>query len=300
MKRWLRLAALEIIFWVAWGLIRVTTLGRWTAWKRNSLALGYWTETSDLDLTLYCASDVPLPKITIKLWRAFSPCGEWAAYTASDLKWANFANPFELARDPRLKAKVEARKPSGTEAFVFWLHMFDSDGKVRGSDPVARASRRSKWRFHRHQLESAGFLVEDRPFPEFVAQTLAALAPAEIFAPENESLCRPQRWLSQTFPGEVAKDQIFTQCPAALTEVARAQIHWELWGLLGQIRLRGNLIEVTAHFQNLANLFAASDPVRAVVAEVNADLRKRVVRFPARARETERRETRTDAGTVFR
>jgi hypothetical protein len=264
-RRYFRRALLEILFWQVSALVWLTTLGAWRTWRRNSLALGYWSENSDLDITLYCPHDNSVPPSVLLLWRFFRRFGEWSAHTSSDRKWIDFANPLELKRDPKIIAAFNCtpRTASLDEAFVFWLRMSTSDHRIRSHSAQELRSREKKWNYHRTVLEQETGLRSSFPFPDFIDDVLVRLSPIpkETWQ-EREAYLRPHTWLTTAFSAGLEISEVLkTEDPQAL-ELARAQVRWEFWGLLGQMRLRENYAEVHKHLEHLANMLPIQDPLR--------------------------------------
>ncbi len=272
-RRSFRRIALEALFALVSFLVFVATLGKWKAWPRNSLALGYWSEGSDLDLTLYTPADTPLPRSLRVLWRMFRPFGEWAAYCGSDREWALLANPLEIDRDPRLAKLLlpEPRKPTPAEAFVFWLRMAGSDALLK--DPGRQRTRERKWNFHREALERATGFSCQSAFPDFVDELGDRLAPIPRSGwAASEPWLQPHRWLGPALAAGGATLGKFAHSDTALLALARAQVEWEIWGLLGQVRLRQNQGAVSLHLSNLAGLFSHEDSIRSCLAAFRAKL----------------------------
>lgn len=253
---------LEGIFLLVAALVFLVSRGQWRAWKRNSLALGYWSERSDLDLTLFSRSAAPLSPAMRALWRIFRRFGEWAAYTGANAGFAPLANPLELARDPKLARLFGSRSATRGEAFVFLLRMRDADAHL----PGASVTRERKWNYHRKAVETETGLRSGCPFPDFVEELLAGLSPVPVASwGEHEALLRPHRWLGGALASGVSIHGYFAEAAPSLIEVARLQVSWEIWGLLGQVRLRGNYEDVSRHLMNLADLFPPGDPIRETV-----------------------------------
>jgi proline iminopeptidase len=263
--KWVRRALLEFLFLQITGLVWIFGFGKWKVWKRNSLALGYWTATSDLDVTLFSKSEIKLSAPLLLLWRFYRRFGEWAVYTTTDVHWLNVANPFELARDPILikTFRHHSRKPSSAEAFTFWQRMSESDRRLGSLDPQVVASRAQKWAHHRESLQKELNIVSTKTFPAFVEEIEKQLtdAPAAWW-PQREPLLRPQRWMVDAIRNEMPAGEFLKGQNENLLEVARAQVHWELWGLLGQVRLARNYSDVLLHLAQLSGLFSHTDPIR--------------------------------------
>jgi hypothetical protein len=276
-RDWQRRIALEALFIFICCLTTTVTGGKWKCWRRNSLALGYWSEQSDLDLTFFREQNLPPPWALLVLWKIFRRLGEWAAYCGTDHAWAAQANPLELARDPRLALLImpAARKASRSECFAFWLRMVGSDAFL--TQPSKAGTRWRKWNFHRARIEEASGLACSSAFPEFIGELGERLSPIPRAEwAEHESLIHPHSWFWPAYRAGQATPECFANHPPALLDVARAQVRWEIWGLLGQVRLRGNLAEVSRHIELLAGLFPSHDPIRSVAQEFQLYLRERI------------------------
>lgn len=273
LRRFVRRLCLELLFWLIFILVFLVTAGNWTVWRRNSLALGYWSENSDLDITLFSKKNARPSYALIFLWKCFCRFGEWAVYTEEDRKWMNIANPLEISRDPILlrQCGLLARKPNGAEAFVFWLRMMDSDAffkKNIRSDKMF--SRVRKWSFHRKSVEPFLKKKVESTFPAYVEEIMHALSPvpAEDFLVNgSDAYLRPHRWLGEALFSGLNTKKYFQEASPLLLNIARAQVQWEVWGLLGQIRLRRNYINVMEHLENLTNLFPEKDEIHAFIGE---------------------------------
>lgn len=265
LSAYIRWAALHAVFALLLFCITMVSRGRFKAWRRNSLVLGYWSENSDLDLTLFSFERGPFPAGLIRLWSIFRRSGEWAAYEIRDQEWVQFANLFELQRDPQLfKMFFASFQPTRAQAFAFWLRMYSSDAYLNSSEK--RASRKGKWDYHQKSLMDAFALDVKENFPESVVAVGEALSPIPASDwPKYEHALYPHRWIAQALHSEHKLDEVFSDLSPELLEVARSQVHWEMWGLLGQVRLRQNWQDVRQHLLNLSRLFAAQDPLRSEV-----------------------------------
>jgi hypothetical protein len=246
---------LEVLFAACATAVFVVSRGRWRASKRNSLALGYWSERSDLDVTIYSRTNAPLGRPVLFLWKLFRRTGEWAAYTERDLAWGSFANPFELARDPKLSRLAGPRAATGAEGFVFLRRMLGSDAYLRAAD------RRRKWEFHRRALEESLGIRCVQPYPGFLDDLDRFLAPAPVAAGYAPQLAlEPHRWLVGAIAANDVLEGRLREFDPELVSVAAAQVDWEIWGLLGQVRLRRNRRDVVEHMENLGRLFPEGHP----------------------------------------
>lgn len=261
-RRWFRRFLLEVLFWGIATLIAILTGFQWHAWRRNSLALGYWDKQSDLDLTLYSTTQTQLPKSVVILWRLCRRFGEWAAFSSEDRRWVSVANPLELARDPRLMAEMGApgRIPTRPEAFVFWLRMVGLNIGSMQIDFPRIVVRPRKWNFHQSQLQDALSLTVNSPFPRSVEETGEALTPIpKRDWVDQKRFLLPHQWLGEVRgSGSLVVEPLVSPI-TSLNEVARAQVQWEVWGLLSQIRLANNQVAVEEHLSNLAKIFPDTD-----------------------------------------
>lgn len=258
---------LQSVFAIASVCITIASLGRWRAWRRNSLVLGYWSENSDLDLTLYSDSEVALTPRLLKLWSFFRRAGEWAVYASADKKWAQYSNPFELRRDPKLEKTFSPSKiATKTEAFVFWLRMRDSDVYLNQIEKIS--TRERKWEHHRKVLENELGIRCRKLFPDSVLEMGESLSPVPSSQwADLEHILRPHRWIAGARQSGQPLDGILAKTSPELIDIARSQIHWEIWGLLGQIRLRQNWEEVKQHLIHLAQLFPEGDAIHTDIDE---------------------------------
>ena len=264
-KVWVRRLLLEVLLWHISILVSFVSFGKWRTWPRNSLALGYWSENSDLDLTLFGKENTPVCKTLLWLWKVFRPCGEWAVYTTGDKDWAVYANPLELARDPKIieTLGLEPRAATSTEAFIFWLRILGSDEHLRSASERQVRSRARKWNFHLRAVERSTGLQASIAFPAFLEEIKIKLSPvAKEEWEKSRPFLFPHQWLVDAFAQKIAISEYFRDSSPALIALARAQVQWEIWGLLGQVRLRKNYSEVKNHLANLASLFPQEDPIR--------------------------------------
>jgi hypothetical protein len=259
-----RRASLGVLFAFVFIYIKIASRGKWSAWPRNSIAMGYWSENSDLDLSLYCVKNIPLPLSIRALWKFCRRFGEWAAYTSEDREIARLANPFELERDPRLKSALEisSRHSNPVDAFVYWTRMSESDGYLH-EQKTRISSRARKWHFHLSQVrQHLKDKRKTRHFPEFIEEVRKELSPFRIDTHEHRAFLRPHHWLNEALSSGQQIEGHFADAAPLSLELARAQVRWEAWGVLGQLRLRKNYSEVARHLQHLANLFAAGDQIK--------------------------------------
>jgi hypothetical protein len=251
--------------------------GKWRAWARNSLALGYCSESSDLDITLFSRGSDPLPVSVFVLARVLRRCGEWAAFSAADREWAEEANPLELARDPRLVRELGMvpRQATRAECFVFWLRMSGAD-KTADLDERFLWKKERKWRFHLRTLERESKIRCKEDFPAAVTEMGLRLSPV----PSNDwehfrAFFRPQEWLKkEAIPLGISTEEYLLHGPQIALDIARCQLRWELWGLLGQMRLRTDFPRVENHFRLLSGIFPAEDSIRGLVTVFCATLKE--------------------------
>lgn len=275
----IRRLLLEVIYWPIAIFVAVASGFRWRSWCRNSLALGYWSLHSDLDLTLFSSTEKVLPNSIVWLWKRTRPLGEWAVFCASDQRWLDLGNPWEIERDPRLVEvlRMHPREPSPAESFVFWLRMHG--GRDFCDFNVSKIQRRQeKWQFHLRQLVSRKPVNLSRPFPFSVqeaAERLAPIEPAQWL--EQRMYLWPHLWLGDALFQQMPTSRIFAAGPSELLDIARAQVQWEMWGLLSQIRLERNFESVLQHLTQLADLFPEGDTVRGTIQEFEAYLRQGVM-----------------------
>lgn len=267
-RRWFRRFLLEVLFWGIATLIAIVTGSQWRVWRRNSLVLDYWDKQSDLDLTLYSTTQKQLPKSVLVLWRLCRRFGEWAAFSSEDRRWVSVANPLELARDPRLMAEMGApsRMPTRPEAFVFWLRMVGLNSGSMQIDFSKILVRSRKWSFHRSQLHKAVGLTVNSPFPDYVEEMGEALAPIpKSDWLEQKSFLLPHQWLGEVRSSDVPAVEPLVSSVPDLNQVARAQVQWEVWGLLSQIRLENNRVAIEEHLLNLAKIFPETDDMHVML-----------------------------------
>lgn len=257
-------------------LVRIICSGEWRAWARNSMALGYHSELSDLDVTVFSDSSSVPPQRLLNLWRIFRRFGEWALYTKEDLAFSDLSNSYEIERDPSLKQIIGERQEAPGDDFVFWLRMVEADGYLRSEK---KCLRRAKWSFHLRQIANRGVITERRildshPFPEFIEEVGLRLSQSN-FSPRSvlcessgtlQSYLRPHRWLGGALAEGLSTERILSKIkpdPSSydLLAVARAQIRWEAWGLMGQVRLNGNYEQVIKHLSNLCLMLPSDDPL---------------------------------------
>lgn len=144
---------------VAWVVSKILSWLGPEVWARNSVRLGGVVPfLSDIDLTIYC-HELSFHRVRwiagiyARLRQMAPILGEANFYPG---RWRDFilknANPYELARDPRLLQKhpvTVGRSPDRVAAAVFACRMFQSDLRNLRDRPHRRAF---KWRLHLEQL----------------------------------------------------------------------------------------------------------------------------------------------------
>ncbi len=229
-------------------------------WARHSFldSAAFVPFVSDLDLTCWfdSAPDIATVEKTLqirsRLARWMPWLGEINLYAAGEARaFAPFANPLELARDPRtLELLPGARRSADSaERSVFILRGIESDVRHLLMHPEVRTP---KWRSHLsaigHELEGAPDLVrltqlavrlsewgtQDeqaaavRSLVEYFKLRAAGVHFPDIATDPYRWIFLPYRFCFKPEAPPRLKD------PAA--SIARAQMGWEIWGLLGQIR----------------------------------------------------------------
>ena len=229
-------------------------------WPRNSFVLGSLTPgVSDLDLTFWwqkrpSADEIERAFRFHRRFRRWLPLvTEINQYVQSELEmFQAFANPFELARDPRSARRMATRAPSLSEAVVFLLRLLDADAENLIRRPWVR---KRKWQNH--------FDVVGAEFPNFqsphelglrtlveavadfasVPRDQKALAVQELEAyfsnpkrRDAESLGLPSRWQGVFLPHRFAHHwNRVLNLTSDRSDLFVSQIEWEVWGLYGQI-----------------------------------------------------------------
>jgi hypothetical protein len=240
-----RRIALEAVFRVISVSIFLATAGAWRAWYRNSLALGYWSSHSDLDLTLFSRSAAIPPKLITFRPAWLRAVGEWALYSQSDFEWASY--DF-LSRSTRV------------EAFVFWMRTRSSDHFLGETDKVSTRAR--KWEFQRALVERDWGALSPAPFPFFIDEIYEKLSPVKLAEQEkNFKFFEPHKWLVGAQGRREHTDNVLAGGSPELLEIARTQGRWEIWGILGQVRLNRDYEDVSRFLYCLVRMFPEGDPL---------------------------------------
>jgi hypothetical protein len=149
--------------------------------------------------------------------------------------------------------------------------MHDSDSYLQQSERMA--SRERKWEYHRKIIENEMGIRCQKKFPESVLEMgeLLSPVPSSKWA-ELQHVLFPHRWITGARRSGQNLKQAFLGISPELLEIARGQIHWEIWGLLGQVRLRRNSEDVKQHLIHLTQLFPERDPLHSSLKEFLAYL----------------------------
>jgi hypothetical protein len=235
------------------------------AWARNGLALGYAGPLTDLEVTVYSLGGRPPVPAVISLARFFRRWGKWRFYQRPDRWVLDAANRFELGRDPLLwKALVrEARSPTAVEALVYWMRLRESDRWLSRLSGDALSVRRQKWEYHQRAVARGLRQPLAFQFPALIDQVEGQLRKlAQVEDLTDERYLRPQRWMLSALEKRVRTKGLLSSGPEPWKALAREQIRWEFWTLLGEVRLKRNFAEALARISALGELFGENDPMR--------------------------------------
>jgi hypothetical protein len=245
-------------------------------WARNSwLTPQFKPLVSDLDLTIWLEGEPSLLQLrqlrgVLSSIRAALPfVGEINLHERTEAGWlSEYANRFELGRDPELLARVGLQSPLSVQAqaTVFLLRMAENDLESLTHRPELR---RGKWEIHLRSV-GAGVTALVRGGSLLDQVLMAALQPLGTASDElipsarrffealtagqalHELTIEPAWWL--LFPHRFA----FAEPPVGLPEpgpkgieVFRAQLAWEVWGLISQYRLNAERQPIAEHARNL-------------------------------------------------
>jgi hypothetical protein len=237
-------------------------------WPRNSYVLGTLKPlVSDLDFTLWLERE-PSPEKMGEIARALRQfarlvpfLGEANTYVSPEARsLVEFANYFEVSRDPRLQALLGIHaeaQPREMEAAVFLLRMMDSDVFNLHQHP---AERLNKWREHlRSVAQATGRSFEiagaDRLLQQLkeAALDLLGLEPGSerdeartALSTYLEHAVRNTRvndlpmlpWGFVLYPHRFIYNQsLVPKLQGMALQVFLGQLSWEIWGLQGQYRL---------------------------------------------------------------
>ena len=255
-------------------------------WARNSYVSGSLLPfISDLDLTVWF-DQAPTPSELISLNRWFAlfskllplvkECNIYVREEA--LSFFDFANMFEIERDPQLVAKI-GHKPSQKakqEYISFLLRMLDADSDNLINQPEVRLA---KWTNH---FKLGNQLLQITP-PSFtggfdlacvieaIAQLIEAEAPEERrkaaeaihqyivdkaqFDKVYGAVGDPWKWA--LFPHRYCySKELPGRLNAAQTDIFCTQLRWEIWGLLGQVRRPRVISNFGHHIERLELLLS--------------------------------------------
>ncbi len=256
---------LRILLRIARILVSVFSSGTCLAWARNGHAVGYATDISSLDVTLYSSEGKPPSLWVLRIARLFGRFGKWSFRQRPDRWVIDAANLFELGRDPLLwKALVrKARTPTPAEALVYWMRLKDEDQWLSSKSMADVAHRQAKWEYHQRAIQRGLKDATSFTFPGLIDQMerhLLRLTGAPYLG--QEAFLRPHRWIENSENLTPSKKPILAGGPEAWLAIARAQVQWEFWEMLGQVRLKQNFEECRHRFVTLVDLFAENDPIR--------------------------------------
>lgn len=259
-------------------------------WPRNSfLTSAFVPGKSDLDLTIVfknkpSRSELVTTRRVLHTARGFFPLlGESNVYLLEDLSLvAVCMNAFELARDPQLRARVQAtaKQAEGSrgDASIFLLRALESDLENLSTSP---AQRKPKWEAHfktvvAHCGQAPELRWDETPEPELLERLIEALAAfvavedpgkaSRIQAVIREYLAAARSGALlgtlQTGPLHFAlfphRFCFMTDIPVFESKLeqamARGQVSWEIAGLLGQYLLADNPRQLLAHIENLSRV----------------------------------------------
>jgi len=245
----------------------VFSFGSVKAWTRNSLRMGYSSEHSDLDLTVYKDSKPGWP--LRKFASVFHGCkiGETTLFCSSDKQWLHLANPCEISRDPLLLREMGCSPPnaaSKAQAIVFLLRTHSSDKYLGNS--LTEGSRRKKWAHHFALVHSLSglpnnflSLLNSETLSLAVEKNLRSILPNEISEwrandPEkNEEIFRyvfPHVWIGKARQLELEISPLHS-VTQSWDQIQEEQIKWEMWGLLSQVRKYDTAQNVIEHLRHL-------------------------------------------------
>ena len=246
-------------------LVHLFSSRKCLAWARNGLVLGYAGPLTDLEVTVYSLGGRPPAPAVISLAGFFRRWGQWRFYQRPDRWVLDAANRFELGRDPLLwKALVrEARTPTASEALVYWLRMREADRWLSRLSGNALAVRQQKWDYHQRAVSRGLRQSFAFPFPALIEQVEIQLRKlAQVEGLTDERYLRPHRWMLSALENRVRTKGLLANGPEPYKALARDQIRWEFWTLLGEVRLKRNFTEVLARVTTLGELFGENDPMR--------------------------------------
>lgn len=243
-------------------------------WLRNSLANDYWEfAQSDLDLTVWVEGGM---EQAAKTWLEIIPLrkllvgGEVHVFASAVVaKYLPYANPLELARDPRLAVRLSFdRLPTRAEKVAYLVKSIQSDKKLA----ILPSIRQRKWRWILAQL-GLELPVRELTREVLIREVLKPLAPwLAAFSVEDivcvlgstdnpadlrtlEAMLKPNQeaWFDQ----RVARDtRLLEQLDEEFHEYLAAMVSWEIWGIspLVQLTCGLTLLQLTQHSQNQVRL----------------------------------------------
>lgn len=242
---------------------------------RNSiLTSAFYPLLSDLDISVVFPDHYSREKIidtlqTIQKCRAFFPVlGELNCYSENEIKkYREFMNPLEGKRDPILRTYVG--EPQWGHKLGFLVRMIEADFKNLQLRPHLR---KEKWRLH---LKECGIPLP-KPFDlnqlvctvmqfffkdgglSYANSLMSYLTHLAAGKSLHDLEVSPILWA--LYPHRFCiQDRSHLKMNAELTKVQEFQLHWEIWGLMGQWRnyiLKDEKVRMSFH-QHATNLTTA-------------------------------------------
>lgn len=257
-------------------------------WPRNSYILGSLICTlSDLDLTFFATKKV---EIYSKLWRyrllkIFLPfLGEINFYHKEKVsRFLNYANLFEIGRDPKLMEILAYRSTEGSsyEKIVFFLKVLESDRRNLKKIPTYRER---KWKLHIKNLgwEMPNDLSLDALISLLSKQLQEVNLSGKVFLKtffplatlkkedlnniyeecsrqgliKDYILFYPFYWIGSSFYHDSFEHdlELIKNLNESESRLLAEQIRWELWGLFTQLEVTPDKATLLMHLENIKRL----------------------------------------------
>lgn len=250
-------------YWSALLFLKLTSSE--ALFPRNSFVTQTMTlGLSDLDLTaVYDAQPSALVLENLRSFHQrmkvlFPFLGELNTYSSQCISvFIDYVNPYEQQRDPYL-VTYSKKAPSRAHGMVFLARLFEADKHQLAITPEWREK---KWQTH---FQSVGL---DKREENILSQFLTCFE-GLVGDPEElrlywdgrlkgaqgdgllDLLFRPYEW-------EVMQMKTVHSLTEPQAQVLQESLHWELWGLLGQLHELYQRPEFVPHLQRLQNLAQA-------------------------------------------
>lgn len=245
-------------------------------WTRNSLALDYWEfGVSDIDISIFVDGDIELAYRVWKDVKKYRPLllgGEIHIYTPESLVlFSNYANHFEIMRDPVLAKKIDLNVDlfaDFTKSVLFISKMLESDKGLLRTPQY----RQRKWHHHFKTIwidksdefitieTVVNYLSQNCPFNNVYSKQELKHYFLNLPIDENKKrtldrILYPNRhvWARQ----EKDLDQhLLTLMTDTSHHFLELMLHWEIWGLspLTQITSKLSSLQLTQHIDNQRKL----------------------------------------------